>query len=107
MDDPVGTICAAEDPPTNQVRGTRECVIGFFECIDDDAVAQALFDQAADWARQHDLDALYGPFNLDYEDGYGVLIEGRDRPPVLLCGHTPPYYQRLFEGYGFRAGAGR
>jgi GNAT superfamily N-acetyltransferase len=98
---PVGTICAAEDPPTNQVRNTRECMIGFFECIDDEVVAKALFNQAAGWARQRNLDALYGPFNLDYEDSYGVLIEGRDRPPVLLCGHTPPYYQRLFECYGF------
>ncbi len=76
-------------------------MIGFFECIDDEAVSQALFNQAAGWARQQHLDALYGPFNLDYEDSYGVLIEGRDRPPVLLCGHTPPYYQRLFEDYGF------
>ena len=101
-----GTICAAEDPPTNKVRGRRECVIGFFECIDDMAVAEALFERAAAWARQHDLDALYGPFNLDYEDSYGVLIEGRDRPPVLLCGHTPPYYQELFEAYGFTPARG-
>jgi len=98
---PVGTICAALDPPANNARHARECVIGFFECINDDEVAQALFNQAATWARQHDLNALYGPFNLDYEDGYGVLLEGRDRPPVLLCGHTPPYYQGFFEGYGF------
>ena len=98
---PVGTICAAEDSRTNQMRGTRECLIGFFECIDDNAVAQALFAQADSWAKMHGLDVLFGPFNLDYEDSYGVLIEGRDRPPVLLCGHTPPYYQRLFEQSGF------
>ena len=102
----VGTICAAEDPLTNKMRSTRECVIGFFECIDDMAVAQALFERAAEWAHQHGLDVLYGPFNLDYEDSYGVLIEGRDRPPVLLCGHTPAYYQRLFESYGFKPARG-
>ena len=50
------------------------------------------------------LDTLTGPFNLDYEDSYGILVEGRDRPPALLCGHTPPYYLDFIERYGFRAG---
>jgi GNAT superfamily N-acetyltransferase len=49
------------------------------------------------------LNAIWGPFNLDYEDGYGVLVEGRDRPPALLCGHTPVYYQTFMERYGFPA----
>ncbi len=101
---PVGTICAAEDPPTNQPRGAKECVWGFFECVDDNDVAAALFDQAASWARARGLNALYGPFNLDYEDGYGILIEGRDRPPALMCGHTPAYYRQLVETYGFEPG---
>lgn len=103
---PVGTICAAEDPPANQRRGTKECMIGFFECIEDPEVAAALFDKTEGWARDHGLEALFGPFNLDYEDSYGVLIEGRDRPPALLCGHSPVYYQRLFEDYGFEPARG-
>jgi GNAT superfamily N-acetyltransferase len=103
---PVGTICAAEDPPTNAFRQKRECVFGFFECMDDYDVAVALFRRAMAWAAERDLDALFGPFNLDYEDSYGVLIEGRDRPPALLCGHTPPYYQQLFERFGFEPARG-
>ncbi len=98
---PVGTICAADDVSQNRLRGLRDCMFGFFECIDDYAVAEALFDRAAAWAREHGLETLYGPFNLDYEDGYGILIEGRDRPPVILCGHTPPYYLGFVECYGF------
>jgi GNAT superfamily N-acetyltransferase len=97
----VGTIMAAEDPVANAHRTVPDCMIGFFECIDDDQVADALFDAAAGWARARHLGTLYGPFNLDYEDGYGVLIEGRDRPPVVLCGHSPPYYQAMFETRGF------
>ena len=98
--EPVGTICAAEDPPTNEARGSRECVWGFFECIDDAEVAAALFEAAAAWGRRRGLDLLYGPYNLDYEDSYGILVEGRDRPPALMCGHTPEYYQRLVEDQG-------
>jgi GNAT superfamily N-acetyltransferase len=103
---PAGTICAAEDPPTNAFRHKQECVWGFFECVDDHAIAEALFRAVIEWAQAHDLNALFGPFNLDYEDSYGVLIEGRDRPPVLFCGHSPPYYQRLVERFGFEPARG-
>lgn len=103
---PVGTICAAEDRITNQQRGLSDCIFGFFECIDDYEVAQALWKQSIRWAKKRNLNALYGPFNLDYEDSYGILIEGRDRPPTLLCGHTPPYYQDFVERFGFQPARG-
>ena len=97
----VGTICAAEDPPTNEVRKKQECLFGFFEYVDDEEVASSLVRQAIEWALARHLDALYGPFNLDYEDGYGVLLEGRDRPPALLCGHSPSYYPAFMDRFGF------
>lgn len=97
-----GTICAAEDPPTNAKRGTQECVFGFLEYIKDFQVFSALVDTARDWGKERGLNTLYGPWNLDYEDSYGVLIEGREVPPVLMCGHTPPYYSEFMERYGFQ-----
>ena len=103
---PAGTISVADDKPTNAMRRMSECMIGFFDCINDYSVAQALFNHARQWATAHDLKALFGPFNLDYEDSYGVLLEGRDRPPVILCGHTPSYYQSFFEQYGFQPARG-
>lgn len=97
----VGTICAAEDGHTVESLGRREALFGFFESIDDREVAGALFDRADAWARERRLESLHGPFNLDYEDGYGILTHGRDRKPVILCGHTPEYYPRLLESLGF------
>ena len=99
-----GTICTAEDPVTNQVREQKDCVFGFFEYIEDYQVFEALVNHAAEWARSRDLLTLFGPFNLDYENSYGVLIEGRERPPALMCGHTPPYYQGFMEQFGFQPG---
>lgn len=98
---PVGTLCVAEDIPVNTQRGLRDCMVGFFECVEDYAVAEALFGYAVTWARKRSLNTLYGPFNLDYENAYGVLVAGRDRPPALYCGHTPPYYLSFFERFGF------
>jgi len=103
---PVGTICAGEDRQANAERGDHECVFGFFNFIEDYAVMEALLQQARDWAHQHGLDTLTGPYNLDYEDSYGILVEGRDRPPVLMCGHTPPYYLDFVERYGFQPARG-
>ena len=97
-----GTICAAEDPPTNEKRGKKECVFGFLEYIEDYEVFQVLIEQVISWGKKRGLDSLYGPWNLDYEDSYGVLIEGRDSPPALMCGHTPPYYQEFMKRYGFQ-----
>ncbi len=94
---PVGTLCCSHE--TNG--DPREAALGLFECFDDYASAEALFQQAESWARAHGLSLLVATYNLDREDGRGILIEGRDRPPVLLCGHNPPYYQGFFERYGF------
>jgi GNAT superfamily N-acetyltransferase len=96
---PAGTICCAEDQTASKYKGYSECMFGFFECIEDYAVAEALLKHAERWARDRGMVGLYGPYHLDYEDSRGILIEGRDRPPALLCGHTPIYYAEFFERY--------
>jgi len=103
---PVGTICAAEDKVGNAEGKRRECIFGFFEYFEELETAEALLERVGLWAKQRNLETLTGPFNLDYEDGYGVLVEGRDRPPAILCGHTPPYYQEFMERLGFQPARG-
>lgn len=90
-----GTIMAAVDHTSNASRGLQDGMFGFFECVDDQAVADVLFNVAEEWIRGHGLNRMIGPFNQDYDAAYGVLIEGRDRPPAISCGHTPPYYEKL------------
>jgi GNAT superfamily N-acetyltransferase len=97
---PAGTICCAEDTSETRARGHGECMFGFFECIEDNAVAEALFRRAEEWARAHRMSAIYGPYNLDREDSRGILVDGFDRPPPILCGHNPPYYKDYCERFG-------
>jgi GNAT superfamily N-acetyltransferase len=99
---PAGTICCAEDTFETRERGHGECMFGFFDCVEDYTVAEALFQQAEAWARQHKLTAIYGPYNLDREDSRGVLVEGRDRPAAILCGHNPAYYVDFYERFGMQ-----
>ncbi len=104
---PVGTICTAIDHKANQAVNKKECVFGFYESIEDEEVGRSLLDHASLWAKQHGLNSLYGPFNLDYEDAYGVLVGGRERQPAIMCGHTADYYQGYIENYGFKPARGQ
>lgn len=99
---PAGTLCLAEEYNNTRTKGFKECMFGFVESIDEFAVFRAMFNFAETWARARNMKLLYGPYNLDREDSRGLLIEGRDRPPTILCGHQPAYYKKFFEDYGFQ-----
>jgi len=99
---PVGTLCLAEECNNTRTKGFAECMFGFIECFEEYEVFRSMVEFAETWAHARNMRSLYGPFNLDREDSRGILIEGRDRPPAILCGHQPPYYQRFFERYGFQ-----
>jgi hypothetical protein len=76
--------------------------IGFFDCINDQAAADMLFDVAKHWLLQRDLQAMDGPINFGERDRWwGLLVEGF-APPVYCLNYNPPYYKQLFENYGFR-----
>jgi len=98
---PVGTVCLAEDYNRTRTFGFKECMINFIEVIEDYEVFAAIFDFAAAWAGEREMTSLYGPYSLDREDHRALLVEGRDRPAPILCGHHPAYYQDFFERYGF------
>lgn len=74
---------------------------GFFECVDDQQVANGLFDAARQWFAEQAVYSLRGPTNpsLNYE--LGLLIDGFDSPPFFMMTYNPAYYARLIEGYGF------
>lgn len=76
--------------------------IGFFDCINDPAAANLLFDTAKQWLQERGMEAMDGPINFGERDRWwGLLVEGFHEP--LYCmNYNPPYYQQLFEQYGFQ-----
>jgi len=74
---------------------------GFFEAINDQAVAFALFDAAREWLTERGMEAMDGPINFGENDRFwGLLIDGFS-PPGYGMPYNPPYYQAFFEDYGF------
>lgn len=74
---------------------------GFFECIDDYAVAEALLDAAASWVRGQGLTQIRGPANPSLNDTAGLLVDGFDREPSILMPYNPPYHEDFLVRYGF------
>lgn len=76
--------------------------IGFFDCINDQQAADMLFDVAKHWLLQRGMTAMDGPINFGERDRWwGLLVKGFE-PPVYCLNYNQPYYQELFENYGFR-----
>ncbi|HEY9364981.1 MAG TPA: hypothetical protein VIQ00_17080 [Chitinophagaceae bacterium] len=76
--------------------------VGFFDCINDQQAADMLFDVAKHWLLQKGMTAMDGPINFGERDRWwGLLVEGFT-PPVYCLNFNPPYYQELFENYGYK-----
>ncbi len=73
---------------------------GFYESIDDQAVADALFAAAADWLKERGCETMRGPMNPSMNHTVGLLIEGFDSSPFFMMTYNPAYYERLFENVG-------
>jgi len=99
-----GTIAAIENRRHNEIHRDKVGFWGFFECIDDQEVANALFDAAAQWLRAKGLDAMRGPVSPSMNDQCGMLVKGFDSPPVFLMLYNPPYYNNLALNAGHHVG---
>ncbi len=74
---------------------------GFFDCIEDYGVTEALLDAATGWLRERGLTGVRGPTNPSMNDTSGLLVDGFDREPSILMAYNPPYYVDFLERYGF------
>jgi GNAT superfamily N-acetyltransferase len=75
--------------------------VGFFECINRQEAANALFDAAREWLLSRGMEAMDGPINFgDRDRWWGLHVEGDLQPNYGMFYHLG-YYKELFENYGF------
>lgn len=76
--------------------------IGFFDCINNHDAANYLFDTVKNWLEKKGMQAMDGPINFGERDKWwGLLVKGF-HAPLYGMNYNPPYYQQLFETYGFQ-----
>lgn len=99
--DVIARAVAICNPEIDRVRGERTGMIGYFECIDDPAVAHATLDACEAWCRERGAqEILLGiHFSLNYQTG--IQISGFDEPHTFLMPHHPSYYEALIASAGF------
>jgi hypothetical protein len=98
----VGRIAAIKNDLHLKYHNDASGQFGFFECINDQQVANALFDSAKNWMKDKGLKFMKGPANPSSNDIYGMLVEGFDDSPRLLMPYNPEYYIKLCENYGMK-----
>jgi len=101
-DEIVGRIAAIKNDMHLKYHNDSSGQFGFFECINDQQVANALFDTAKSWIKTQGLKYMRGPANPSSNDIYGMLVEGFDDSPRLLMPYNPEYYIKLCENYGMK-----
>jgi GNAT superfamily N-acetyltransferase len=96
----VGRITAQVDRILNQFQDNTWGLFGFFECEEDPEAAAALLAAAERWLRSRGRDRMVGPMDFTMNDECGVLVEGFERPPIILTNWTHRYYPALLEDAG-------
>ena len=72
---PVGRITAIINNQVNERTGEKNMRFGFVEFIDDNEVADALFDAAIRWGKERGMTTLTGPMGFSDLDHEGMLVE--------------------------------
>ena len=97
----VGRVAAILNHAHNRAHDENVAFFGFFEIVNRQVVAQELLAAAEDWARERGVDAVRGPANPSTNYECGLLVDGFDRPPVLMMTYNPAWYADLIEGAGY------
>lgn len=96
----VGRIAAIIDHRHNEYHREKVVFFGLYESLNDLEVARGLLDNVARWGKERGMEILRGPMNLSMNDECAFLLEGFDRPPVIMMPYNPPYYLELMEKAG-------
>lgn len=97
----VGRICAMLNPRYNELYGKKRVRFGWFDTIDDFAVASLLIHTAEKWALEKGMDEVHGPLFYNTLGKQGMLVEGFENIPPFNCLYNYPYYNDFMTRLGY------
>jgi hypothetical protein len=98
---PLGRIVAAVNQRLNEREGKNIGLFGFFECISDFDVAQALLETASQWLREQGMTVVRGPIDLSTHNSCLFLVDGFELSPMIMTSYNPIYYPQFLEQAGW------
>jgi hypothetical protein len=97
----VGRIVAAVNQRLIDREGQNVGLFGFFECIEDFAIAKSLIDAACQWLREQGITIVRGPIDLSTHNNCLFLVDGFDSPPMVMMPYNPSYYPEFMQRDGW------
>jgi len=97
----VGRVSAHINHRHNDFYGEATGFFGFFECINEPKVAEALMTAAESWLRKKGMSVIRGPFNFSTNEECGFLAQGFDRAPAFMMPYTQAYYLDFMSHLGY------
>ena len=97
----VGRISGILQNAANAKWGQSRARFTRFDAIDDQEVANALFNAAESWAKSKNANEMVGPLGFSDLEREGLLIEGFDQLSTFEEQYNFDYYQRLIENCGY------
>ncbi len=91
---PAGRITAQVNHLYEQTYDRETGFFGFYESVNDGAVACALFDAASLWLKEKGKKIMNGPQSFSIYDSVGFEVEGEDKMPTVGLFHFAPYYRK-------------
>ena len=99
----VACIAALENKVFNEYQGKKQATFYLFDTINDQEVANAVFERVFEWARARGLNQVVGPTGFGPLDGYGIQTMGFEhRQMMTMMNYNYEYYPTLMENLGFR-----
>lgn len=96
----VGRVAAIVNRLHNETWNDKVGFFGFFECEDDQEVANALLDAAKANLAEKGFTHMRGPASPSSNEDYGVMIDGFEEQHVILSTYNAPWYFKLYHTYG-------
>lgn len=98
----VGRIMGIISHLYNKKNNEKRARLSRFDCIDDQEVANALFETVENWAKEKGMDTIHGPLGFNDLEREGLMVSGHEYMGTFQCSYHAPYYKKLVENAGYK-----
>ncbi|MGB6339041.1 MAG: hypothetical protein WBF32_04640 [Candidatus Aminicenantaceae bacterium] len=98
---PVGRIMGVINKRYNEIRNEKMARFGYLETWEDKEVVRALLERVEEWAREHGMTKIIGPYGFTDQDPEGFLIEGFENRATIATYCNFEWMPRMIEAQGY------
>ena len=98
---PAGRISAQVDRLHRERYGADTGHFGLLDAVDDENVIKTLVTTAEKWLHQRGARQITGPMTFSVNQECGLLVDGFEKPPVVMMPHSSPWLGPALENLGY------